>query len=109
MENETLPLPRPRCLTKDQAAAYLGVGVTLLTELQVPSVKFHKRIVYDVVDLDAWLEDYKRRGRAGKEVEWPVKPESTGVVTLDAGGLQQRYRTAAAYASVLGLKTEIKP
>ena len=33
MEDESgLPLPPVRCLTKEQAAAYLGIGVTLLLQ-----------------------------------------------------------------------------
>src|SRR5690349_3484755 len=83
MANEdapALPLPRVRCLTREQAAEYLGIGVTLLAERGPKPLKLGRRCVYDVVDLDAWLEDYKQRGRAGKEVseQWPVKPESTG-------------------------------
>ena len=81
MEEPVLPLPPVRCLTKDQAAEYLGIGVTLLAELGVPFVKLGRRCVYDVVDLDAWLTEYKRRGRAGKDSgsKWPVKEVSTGV------------------------------
>src|SRR6185295_4546216 len=71
---ELLLPPAIRCLTREQAAAYLGIGVTLLAELGVPFVKLGRRCVYDRVDLDAWLEEYKRRGRARKEhFSWPVK------------------------------------
>jgi len=50
---EVLPLPRPlvRCLTKEEAAEYLGIGVTLLCELDIPTVRFGRRCVYDRVDL----------------------------------------------------------
>lgn len=106
MSDEPLPLPAARCLTKDQAALYLGIGVTLLTELGVPCVKFRRRTVYDVVDLDAWLEDYKRRGRAGKELQWPVSTESTGEKTRVSGGSMLSYPMAGEYAKVLRLKTE---
>ncbi len=108
MEEAGLPLPVVRCLSKEQAAEYLGIGVTLLTELNVPFTKLGRRCVYDKVDLDEWLNDYKQRGRAGKENIWPVKPESTGDRTLDTGGLVQRSRTARDYAKVLGLKTGMK-
>jgi hypothetical protein len=47
-----------RCLTKEQAAAYLGIGVTLLLQLGPPPIKFGRRSAWDVVDLDRWLEDY---------------------------------------------------
>jgi hypothetical protein len=108
---QSLPLPFRRCLTKEEAAEYLGIGVTLLAELGVPAVKFGRRCVYDVFDLDAWLEDYKRRGRAGKEAEqqWPVKKASIAGRIQPTGGSMPYYRTADAYAKALGLKTEKKP
>ena len=102
-----LVLPAARCLTKDQAAAYLGIGVTLLEGLGVPVVKFGRRSVYDRFDLDTWLEEYKRRGRAGKGSgsKWPVKEDSTGVGIPRSGGLMLQHRTADAYAKALGLPT----
>jgi hypothetical protein len=109
MDQSVLPHPVVRCLTKHEAAQYLGIGVTMLEQLRVPAVHFGRRCLYDRVDLDAWLDDYKQRGRAGKEVQWPAKPGSTDVAIPATGGLQQRYRTASAYAKVLGLKTEVKP
>jgi hypothetical protein len=108
MDAPDLSLPTIRCLTKEQAAAYLGIGVTLLAELEVPSVKFGRRLVYDRVDLDAWLEEYKHRGRARKECSWPVKVDSTGGATRASGGSMLHYRTASTYAKALGLKTEKK-
>ena len=112
MEDNGLPLPAARCLSKEQAAAYLGIGVTLLTELNVPALKLGRRCVYDKLDLDAWLDEYKQREhwRAGKEKTlWPLKQESTGDLTLGSGGLQQRSQTANAYAKALGLKTGKMP
>lgn len=103
MEEIDLPLPEVRCLSKEQAAVYLGIGVTLLAELGVPFLKMGRRCVYDKVDLDEWLNEYKQRGRAGKEFIWPVKPESTGDRILDTGGLVQRSQTAREYAKALGL------
>jgi hypothetical protein len=108
MDETGLPLPAVRCLSKQQAAEYLGIGVTLFEELDVPVTKFGRRSVYDKVDLDEWLNEYKQRGRAGKETLWPVKPESTGGRTLGTGGLTQRSQTARDYAKVLGLKTGMK-
>src|SRR5258708_39186483 len=101
MEDRALPLPSARCLTREQAAEYLGIGVTLLAELGVPCVKFGRRSVYDRVDLDAWFEEYKRRGRARKESEWPVKPDSTGERIRASGGSMLCYQTANAYAQAL--------
>jgi len=109
MEDPALARPAVRCLTKAEAADYLGIGITLFDALKIPAVRFGRRCVFDRVDLDAWLDDYKQRGRAGKESRWPVKQASTGGVTPAIGGSPQRYRTASAYAKVLGLKTEEKP
>jgi len=94
-----------RCLSKEQAAAYLGIGITLLEGLGVPVVKFGRRSVYDRFDLDAWLDEYKRRGRARKELSWPVSPDSIGGGNLVSGGLTLHYQTANAYEKALGLKT----
>ena len=109
MKDNDLPLPSVRCLSKEEAASYLGIGVTLLTELDIPAVKFGRRMVYDVIDLDLWLEEYKQRGRAGKEKLWLVKPESTRETIRHTGGSMQHSQTAKEYAKVLGLKTDQKP
>ena len=106
--NERLPLPVRRCLTKEQAADYLGIGVTLLLQSGPAAIKIGRRSIWDVVDLDAWLEEYKGRGRARKETLWPVKADSTGGETRATGGLMLHYRTVDAYAKALGLKTEKK-
>jgi hypothetical protein len=103
-----LPLPPARCLTSEQAAAYLAIGMTLLVDLDIPYVKLGRRRVYDKVDLDTWLDEHKRRGRARKETEWPVKPESTGEATRLSGGSMLHYPTADAYAKALGLATARK-
>jgi hypothetical protein len=109
MKDNVLPLPSIRCLSREEAASYLGIGVTLLAELDIPAVKIGRRQVYDKVDLDLWLEEYKQRGRAGKEFIWPVKPESTSEVIQVVGGSMQHSQMAKEYAKVLGLKTEPKP
>ena len=113
MEESGLLTPVRRCLTKEEAAAYLGIGVTLLAELQVPFVKLGRRLVYDVIDLDAWLDEHKQRGGAGKEMDekWPVKKDSIGGGTPASGGSMLYYRTADAYAKALGLRTgkKLKP
>ena len=110
MDDKGLPLPPARCLSKEQAAAYLGIGMTLLAELDIPSVKLGRRCVYDVLDLDAWLNEHKQRGRAGKEKSlWPKTPESIDVKTLDSGGLMQPSQMASAYAEALRPKIANKP
>ncbi|WP_292915679.1 hypothetical protein [Nitrosomonas sp.] len=39
MDKVSLPLPAVRCLSKEEAAQYLGIGVTLLMELEIPSIE----------------------------------------------------------------------
>ena len=104
-EPSGLPLPNIRCLSKEQAATYLGIGVTLLEQIGPVPVKFGRRSVYDLVDLDLWLDDYKNRGRVRKETLWPVRKDSTGGATHPTGGLMLSYPTADAYAKALGLDT----
>src|SRR6266699_7288577 len=101
----TLPLPHARCLTKEQAADYLGIGVTLFEQQHIPAVRFGRRVVYDRLDLDAWLNEYKNRGRARKETLWPVKAASTGDGTPVSGGPIVYCPTADAYAEALRPRT----
>ena len=106
--NETqpaLPLPRARCLTKAQAAQYLGIGVTLLTTIGPAPIKLGRRCVYDVLDLDHWLDQYKQRGRAVKEVLWPEKEDSTVAKTRPTGGSMLSSQTDDEYVKVLELKS----
>ena len=110
MEDENLPLPAVRCLSKEQAAIYLGIGTTLLAQLDVPHVRFGRRCVYDRIDLDSWLDEHKgERRRAGKENLWPVMKASTGDPIPETGGLVRRSPMAIEYAKALGLKTETMP
>lgn len=122
MEEDSLPLPPVRCLSKEQAAIYPGIGVTLLAQLDVPHIRLGRRCVYDRVDLDAWLDETKgERRRAGKENTWPVLKVKEKEIEKEAekgftgdripvtGGSMQRFPTAKEYAKALGLKTERMP
>jgi len=112
MKDNNLPLPAVRCLSKDEASSYLGIGITLLTELDIPAVKFGRRLVYDKVDLDLWLDEYKRseRGRVGKDLVCTnPKKASIGGKIHATGGVVERSLTAKEYAKALGLKIERKP
>ncbi len=104
-ELPALPLPAQRGLTRQQAAQYLGIGVTLLTEIGPLPIKIGRRCVYDRLDLDRWLEDYKVRGRASKEVLWPKNLDSTDVKIRRTGGSKSRYPMDAEYAKALGYET----
>jgi outer membrane scaffolding protein for murein synthesis (MipA/OmpV family) len=101
-EKLALPLPPARCLSKTQAAEYLGIGVTLLAEIGPKPIKLGRRCVYDVIDLDTWLDEYKARGRARKEVLWPENKDSTNARTRRTGGSTWSSRTDAEYVKALG-------
>ena len=102
-QETALPLPPARCLSKRQAAEYLGIGITLLADIGPRPVKIGRRCVYDVVDLDTWLDDYKTRGRASKEVLWPEKEDSINARTPRIGGSKRSCQTDAEYTKALGL------
>ncbi len=104
-ESVSGPGIEPRCLSREQAARYLGIGRTLLGRIGPPPIRLGRRRVYDRIDLDRWLDDYKSRGRAIKEELWPEKKDSTEGKIRRVGGSTQSSRTAAGYAKVLGLKS----
>lgn len=104
-DSESLPGIQPRCLSREEAARYLGIGRTLLARIGPPPVRLGRRLVYDRVDLDRWLDDYKSRGRAIKEDLWPEKKDSTEGKIHHIGGSRSSSRTDAEYAKALGLKS----
>jgi hypothetical protein len=105
----SLPLPSPRCLSREQAATYLGIGVTLLASLSVRPVRLGRRLLYDRVDLDAWLDEHKGRGRAVKETLWPEDEDSTDDKTRRTGGSTWSSRMDAEYAKALGFGSSTRP
>ena len=80
-DNPALPLPASRCLTKPQAAQYLGIGVTLVGQIGPPPTHLGRRCVYDVLDLDRWFDTYKHRGRANARILTPVNKDPTDLKT----------------------------
>ena len=96
---------QPRCLSQKEAARYLGIGRTLFTRIGPAAISFGRRRVYDRIDLDRWLDDYKSRGRAIKEDLWPEKKDSTGDKIRRIGGSKRSSRTDVEYVKALGLKS----
>ena len=99
----SVPGIEPRCLSREQAARYLGIGRTLLARIGPPTIRLGRRRVYDRVDLDRWLDDHKSRGRAIKEDLWPEKKDSTEEKIRRTGGSTLSSRTDAEYAKALDL------
>jgi predicted DNA-binding transcriptional regulator AlpA len=102
-DNETGHSIEPRCLSCREAARYLGIGRTLLARIGPPPVRLGRRLVYDRVDLDRWLDETKSRGWAIKEDLWPEKKVSTGGKIRRTGGSMLSSRTDAEYAKALDL------
>ncbi len=57
---------KPRLMTVDQAAVYIGrtkeAVQHMISGSKLPSVRSDRRVFVDVLDLDAWIEDNKQRG-----------------------------------------------
>jgi len=55
--------PAARCLTVEGAAAYLGAHVhairTLVWDKKVPHIRLGHRILFDIADLDRYIENQK--------------------------------------------------
>ena len=56
----------PRLLSYEDASAYISLSYwsvrTLVTTGQVPHIRFGKRTLIDVQDLDKWIEQHKEVG-----------------------------------------------
>jgi hypothetical protein len=59
--------PYPPCMTRQQAAAWLGISVRHFAELEadrrarLPRVRLGRRVVYQIADLSRWMSE--RAGR----------------------------------------------
>lgn len=57
---------RPRLLTVEQAAVYIGRTKDAIQHMigncKLPTVRSDRRVFIDMRDLDAWIEGNKRRG-----------------------------------------------
>lgn len=66
LEDGTGTSIRPRLITVDQAATYLGrtkdAVQHLISSGKLPTVRSDRRVFIDVRDLDTWIEDNKQRG-----------------------------------------------
>jgi excisionase family DNA binding protein len=57
---------RPRLLTVEQAAVYVGRSKDAVHHMiasgKLPTVRADRRVFIDMRDLDAWIEEHKQRG-----------------------------------------------
>jgi hypothetical protein len=78
--------------------------VTLFTQIGPKPLRLARRCIYDRIDLDAWLEDYKQRGRASKEVNiWPETKDSIVAKTHPTGGSISFCQADSEYRKALDL------
>jgi len=98
-----VPPASARYLTRTEAAAYIRCSARFLDGLSLPFIRKGRCKVYDRIDLDAYMQDDRHRGRAWKEILWPVNVDSTAAGIRGTGGSTSFSRMDDAYAKALGV------
>jgi hypothetical protein len=98
-----------RYLTKREAAAYVRCSLRFFDSLDFPFIRKGRCKLYDRIDLDARMQQHKCRGRAWKEILWPVNVDSTAARIRGSGGSTSFSQTDAAYAEALGVSIAPPP
>lgn len=98
-------LPPRRYLSRDEAAAWLGVGVDAFNTFDIPYCDFGPRLKrWDVLDIVAYAEDTKSRDSARtSEPRRRQLCDSTNVKARPNGGSIGETRTVKDTARALGL------
>ncbi|MGH8142818.1 MAG: hypothetical protein ACREU2_09910 [Steroidobacteraceae bacterium] len=97
------PATPSRYLTRREAAAYVRCSLRFLDGLALPYIRKGRCKLYDRIDLDERMQQDKCRGRAWKEILWPVNVDSTAARIRGTGGLPSFSRMDDAYAKALGV------
>lgn len=92
-----------RYLTRSEAAVYLRCSIRFFDGMGLPFIRKGRCKLYDRIDLDARMQHDKSRGRAWKEIPWPVNADSTAARTRGIGGSTSFSRMDDAYAKALGV------
>jgi hypothetical protein len=92
-----------RYFTRREAAAYVRCSVRFLDGMGLPFIRKGRCKLYDRIDLDERMQQDKCRGRAWKEILWPVNVDSTAAKIRGSGGSTSFSRMDAAYAKALGV------
>jgi hypothetical protein len=103
------PPTSARYHTRTEAAAYIRCSPRFLDGLCLPFIRKGRCKVYDRIDLDAYMQDDRHRGRAWKEILWPVNVDSTAAKIRGTGGSTSFSRTDDAYAKALGVSIAPMP
>ncbi|HEY9081181.1 hypothetical protein [Magnetovibrio sp.] len=99
-------LPVKRYLSRDEAAAWLGVCVDTFMSLDIPFVDFGPRCKrWDTVDIEAYAEQNKAHNSARTSAQQKGRQTcvSTNAKTPLSGGLIGQTRKVADTAKALGL------
>jgi hypothetical protein len=104
------PMAAPaRYFTRREAAAYVRCSVRFLDGMGLPYIRKGRCKLYDRIDLDQRMQQDKCRGRAWKEILWPVNVDSTAARIRGSGGSTSFSRMDAAYAKALGVSNAPTP
>ncbi len=98
-----------RYFTRLEAAAYIRCSPRFLDGLALPFIRKGRCKVYDRIDLDAHMQDDRQRGRAWKEILWPVNVDSTAARIRGTGGSTSFSPTDDDYARALGVSIAPTP
>ncbi len=101
-------IPPRRYLNREEAAAWLGVGVDTFMGFDIPYCDFGPRCKrWDIVDIVAYAEQNKRcdSARISATQKGRQTCESTSETTHRNGGFRGTTRTESDIAEVLELKT----
>lgn len=65
LDNPKATIPRAKLRT-DLAAKYIGLSVSTINKLRLTGggptyIKLGRTVVYDIADLDAWLDAHRRK------------------------------------------------
>lgn len=55
----------PRLMSRELAAAYLGVGPSMVDALPIPPLKLRGRVLYDRKELDRWVDEMSGGAQRG--------------------------------------------
>ncbi|MDE2251759.1 MAG: hypothetical protein KGL25_10195 [Gammaproteobacteria bacterium] len=98
-----------RYFTRLEAAAYIRCSPRFPDGLSLPFIRKGRCKVYDRIDLDAHMQHDRQRGRAWKEILWPVNVDSTAARIRGTGGSISFSRTDDDYARALGVSIAPTP
>ncbi len=102
-------IPPRRYLSREEAAAWLGVSVDTFSGFSIPYCDFGPRLRrWDIVDIEAYANDTKRRdsARTSETKRRRQICNSTNARIHQVGGSRGATRMESDFAEVLELPTE---